>query len=245
MFIIKPYRRYSRGAKALAKALGGRRFRDGMVIRSSDVVINWGDGECSITGVLNKPDAVKAVANKRRAFEIFAANNVPVPAFATSIDAVTWKNSKTVVRHKLTGHSGEGIQIVNEGEELPQAPLYVEYKKKAEEYRIHVGIRNSETQIIAVQRKARRKDVGDSDVNWQVRNHDNGFVFVRSTANPSQSVLDAAADALRVSGLDFGAVDVIWNEHEGKAYVLEINSAPGLEGQTVQDYKEFFNGLIS
>jgi D-alanine-D-alanine ligase-like ATP-grasp enzyme len=46
--------------------------------------------------------------------------------------------------------------------------------------------------------------------------------------------------------LDFGAVDVIWNEKQQRAYVLEVNTAPGLEGQTVDDYargiKENFLG---
>ena len=50
---------------------------------------------------------------------------------------------------------------------------------------------------------------------------------------------------LKELGLDFGAVDVIWNEHESKAYVLEINTAPGLEGSTVEDYKEFFNRAVT
>lgn len=239
MFIIAPYRRASRGARALARALRGRRYREGDRVSSNDIVINWGDGECRFNQALNNPSAVRLVANKRRAFEMFAANDVPVPRFATSIDAVNWK-SPTVVRHKLTGHSGEGIQIVAEGEELPAAPLYVEYKKKEQEYRIHVGIKNGETTIIAVQRKARRSDVPSDRINWQVRNHANGFVFVRSTANPHPSVTEAACDALRASGLDFGAVDVIWNEHERKAYVLEINTAPGLEGTTIEDYAKFF-----
>jgi D-alanine-D-alanine ligase-like ATP-grasp enzyme len=44
------------------------------------------------------------------------------------------------------------------------------------------------------------------------------------------------------TGLDFGAVDVIWNAQKEKPYVLEINTAPGLEGQTIADYAAFFSG---
>ena len=43
-----------------------------------------------------------------------------------------------------------------------------------------------------------------------------------------------------VSNLDFGAVDLIWNEHENKCYVLEVNSAPGIEGTTLQQYVTAF-----
>ena len=39
-------------------------------------------------------------------------------------------------------------------------------------------------------------------------------------------------------GLKIGAVDIIWNELENKCYVLEINTAPGLEGTTLVKYTE-------
>lgn len=239
MFIINAYKRQSRGAKALAKALKGRRYRTGDEVRPNDIIINWGDGKCTLNNVLNQPSAVEIASNKKKSFEIFAAKGVPVPRFATGKETVTW-SGKTVCRHKLTGHSGEGIEIVESGKELPDAPLYVEYKKKMVEYRIHVGTANEETRVITVQRKARDLSVPDECVNWEVRNHSNGFVFAREGAYPNNDVVEAACNAIRAIGLDFGAVDIIWNEHERKAYVLEINTAPGLEGQTIEDYAEFF-----
>ena len=39
-------------------------------------------------------------------------------------------------------------------------------------------------------------------------------------------------------GLKFGAVDLIWNELENKSYVLEINTAPGLTGATLEKYAQ-------
>jgi D-alanine-D-alanine ligase-like ATP-grasp enzyme len=38
--------------------------------------------------------------------------------------------------------------------------------------------------------------------------------------------------------LHFSAVDVVYNDREKKAYVLEINTAPGVEGQTIQVYAD-------
>jgi hypothetical protein len=38
--------------------------------------------------------------------------------------------------------------------------------------------------------------------------------------------------------LDFGAVDVGWNEHHGEATIYEVNTAPGLEGTTLEKYYE-------
>ena len=236
----------SKGARRLAKALKGRIYKKGDYIPPNSTVINWGDGQCSLKRtdhILNHPDAIQSMANKRDAFDAFSSAGVSIPRYAKSKGGVTWKGP-TVVRHKLTGHSGEGIEI-HEGQPsgLPDAPLYVEYIKKQDEYRIHVG-KNGETYgIIAKQRKARDLSIPESEVNWRVRNHANGFVFVRQNINPPDCVLSAATAALSASGLDFGAVDVIYNTHERRAYVLEINTAPGLEGQTIEDYANFFREL--
>jgi len=244
MFLVH-CNRPSKSARVLAKALRGRKANllHGWS-HESDVVINWGDGECVVRDILNNPRAVRLAANKRECFLALSKAGVSeLPKFATSRTDVNWKGV-TVVRHKLTGHSGEGIEICNDTIDLPDAPLYVQYIKKEQEFRIHVGRVAGETKIIAVQRKARDLSIPDGQVNWQVRNHCNGFIFAREGANPTDSTLQAACDALRASGLDFGAVDVIYNQKEGKPYVLEINTAPGLEGQTVEDYANFFRSFV-
>ena len=56
-------------------------------------------------------------------------------------------------------------------------------------------------------------------------------------------VVEQGSLAFAASELDFGAVDIIFNERENKAYVLEINSAPGLEGSTIQDYATMLQSL--
>lgn len=256
-FVINAYKRKSKGARALARMLGGRvvcvKVGDDYVRHGiappvanlkrrpeNDFVITWGNGDApKWYADLNDPDAVRLAANKLRAFDAMKAAGVSVPEYARHIRDVTWKGT-TVVRHKLTGHSGEGIEVCEDTRNLPTAPLYVQYIKKEQEFRIHVGRRNGQATIIAVQRKARDRSVPNSSVNWQVRNHTNGFIFVRSDAHPDAGVLTEACNALAALELDFGAVDVIYNAKEGKAYVLEINTAPGLEGQTIEDYANFF-----
>ena len=51
---------------------------------------------------------------------------------------------------------------------------------------------------------------------------------------------------LAVEGLmvDFGAVDVVWNDQYQKAYVLEVNTAPGIENSTVLDYATAVETLL-
>lgn len=66
------------------------------------------------------------------------------------------------------------------------------------------------------------------------RNYDNGFAFelLREDQIPRQAVEEAskAVDAL---ALDFGAVDILLGK-DGHYYVLEVNSAPGVEGEDRQ-----------
>lgn len=240
MFLVH-CNRPSKSARALAKALRGKKV---CLLHGwnnpNDTVINWGDGACSVKDALNPPETIRLAANKLRAFQNMEKAGIIVPAFAARREDVHWKGL-TVVRHKLSGHSGEGIELVEHTEQLPDAPLYVQYIKKEQEFRIHVGRKGGQTHIIAVQRKARDLSVPDGRVNWKVRNHVNGFVFVRQDAHPNDATLQAACNALVALGLDFGAVDLVWNDREQKPYVLEVNTAPGLEGQTIQDYVNFFN----
>ncbi len=252
-FRVLPYRAGSRGASSLANALpGGRclRLRNSTWRpRRDDIVINWGN----TTGVrrdiaeypfrmLNPPTQITTASNKRSFFQLMVREGQQdiIPQFWTNQQEIPDEAFPIVCRTVLAGHSGDGIVIAATRRELVPAPLYVQYVKKQQEYRIHVGQRNGQSIIIAQQRKARNRAVADDQINWQVRNHQNGFVFVREGFDTPRAVLDAAQRALRATGLDFGAVDVIFNERSGQAYVLEINTAPGLEGQTVDDYVRFF-----
>lgn len=97
--------------------------------------------------------------------------------------------------------------------------------------------------VLLVQRKARDRSVPDDQVNWRVRNHSNGFIYVRQDVVAPTVVVDAAREVFAHTGLDFGAVDVVYNEQRASAFVLEVNTAPGLEGQTVQDYAHFFKTI--
>ena len=55
-----------------------------------------------------------------------------------------------------------------------------------------------------------------------------------------------ATKAVAALGLDFGAVDVIYNEKYGRAYVLEVNTAPGLgEGIAIMYARVFMEKLAA
>lgn len=237
---VWPYRQGSKSASALAQALGGRvLFREGsrFRVRGDDVVVNWGDINPP-PFVTHNREGIRNASNKllffRRMHEAGLGNIIP--EFWESADDVPDDAFPVVCRTVLAGHSGSGIVIAESRDELVPAPLYTKYIKKQDEYRVHC----SRDQIIAIQRKARRFDTSDEDVNWRVRNHSNGFVFVRNEVDPPDAVTAASTECLGACGLDFGAVDVIWNEKQQRAVVLEINTAPGLSGTTIEDYANYF-----
>lgn len=260
---VLPYRQGSKGARALADALGGRVLKlegSSFSPKHGDLIINWGStapyytpdckincnggcGNCDPT-ILNEPSIIKRASNKREFFQLMTAGGHEdvIPRYWTDASSIPDDAFPIVCRTVLAGHSGDGIVLAAARSDLVPAPLYVEYVKKQDEYRVHVGVRGDQgPSIIAVQRKARSYEVPDDQVNWQIRNHQNGFVYTRQGFTPPDSVLSVAKRALEASGLDFGAVDVIYNAEKKRALVLEINTAPGLEGQTVQDYASFFS----
>lgn len=240
---IYPYKSGSRSARALADALGGRVLRlEGSTFRprQGDLIINWGSSRCPFQDRLNSSSAVVQASDKLCAFDALQEAGVRVPRFWTSRDEIPHEDVRypIVCRTVLNGHSGRGIVLADTPDQIVDAPLFVEYIPKQDEYRIHVinGV------VVATQRKARRLDV--ENPNWRIRNHDNGFNFAREGVIAPDDAVVQSINAVAALGLDFGAVDVVWNERRQLAYVLECNTAPGLEGQTVLDYRDAFLRLI-
>ena len=245
----------SGGANLLARAMGirmikpeGSKFTD----VPDKTIINWGCGTAlniptELCTVLNNPVAVGNATNKKKFFELCQANgNVSIPRFTTrKIEAEAWLRDGATLfaRTVLQGSGGKGIVEINtipDLEKVTEGTLLVEYIKKKHEFRIHVANGG----IIDEQQKLKRRDVLLEDVNYRIRNHENGFIYARGGIRVPNEVKTEALKVLDIVGLDFGAVDVVWNEKKARAYVLEINTAPGLEGATVLAYRMMFCKLL-
>lgn len=241
----------STGAKILARALGIKMIKsEGSKFTPADdkVIINWGCGrdlnvDTRGVTVINQPERVANATNKRHFFELCRdGGSTNIPPFTTrKAEAEDWISNGNICfgRTKLQGSSGEGIVVCDNSEDLQRLPdntLIVQYIKKKHEFRIHVG----SGRVLDRQQKKKRRDVDLEDINWRIRSHANGFVFARQEIKVPKQVDEQALAAMGAIGLDFGAVDVIWNDLHKKAYVLEINTAPGLEGSTVISYRKYF-----
>lgn len=238
-----PYKKGSKSVKALKDALGAKSIKlEGSRFRPSPrkLVVNWGSSVCPYP-CFNPPDNVKRASDKLQAFQILS-EGVDMPPFSTSRqEASKWLlEGKTVVcRTVLNGHSGEGIVLAENEEQLVDAPLYVQYIPKKEEYRVHVF----QGEVLFVQRKARRLE--EENPNWKIRNHKNGFIYANRDIQLPDETKEMACRAVAYLGLDFGAVDIIWNERQNKYFVLEVNTAPGLTGSTLEAYVNKFKEVLN
>lgn len=245
--ILRSYKAGSKSGKALADALGIRRMAQKgskWIPGPQKYVINWGSNE--IEGlpegatVINPASKVNLATNKREFFLQLEDQVRLPPFFLGKRSAADWMEEEQgiiVCRTLLRANSGRGIVMAETVEDLVDAELYTGYIKKKFEYRIHVAF----NQVIDVQQKARNLDIADEDVNWQIRNHDNGFIFKREGVDVDKVAKDMAVRAVNRCGLHFGAVDLIYNERQDQYYVLEVNTAPGLEGKTLESYVNAFH----
>lgn len=245
---IYPYKIGSHSARDLARALGTIQVRENGNYRPKNhhVIINWGNPRRPTWGrggwhcILNGWQALGIAQDKLRTFEAFKKAGISHPEWTTDKkEAEKWyKEGNIVVCRTLLGaSSGRGIVLGDPSTKTPivSASLFTMYKKKKKEFRVHVF----NTTVIDVQQKRRANGAKDAEeYNAYIRSHDNGWIFAREDIVEPKELRSIALAAIEALGLDFGAVDIIWNEKENKCYCLEVNTAPGLEGQTLQSYKD-------
>ncbi len=246
-YIIYPYKMGSESSKNLADKLkergmsGLRVYPDrSYQVRDDDFIINWGNTTLPNWNTdgsrinLNKPQAIELSINKLDTLVTLLEQDVNVPEFTESFDeAKSWLRYGGLVycRQNLTGHAGQGIVTATRPLELVLAPLYVRGIVPKAEYRVHVF--NGE--VIDYCKKINIE--GHDNVDNLVRNHNGGWTYARNVER-IERVEQQAIKSVRALGLDFGAVDIVLSDIDDEAYVLEVNSAPGLmdDGRTLDAY---------
>lgn len=246
---FEPYKLQSKGCRAIATHLGVLRTTPRQVRRHGDfdLIINWGNTERRFANAryINTPEAVANACNKEASYRHFAEGGVPHPLFTTDPHVASqWYEDGlgVVARTLLRANQGRGIVLCSRenGKAIPHAPLYTQYNKKAEEYRVHVV----DGQVIDFSQKRKRREVDNDDVDYQIRNAHNGWVYCRDEVDCPQSVLDAGVAAVTSLRLDFGAADIGYNVRQELPCVYEVNTAPGVEGTTLDRYKEAFHRMV-
>jgi hypothetical protein len=141
-------------------------------------------------------------------------------------------------RRLLNASCGEGIIVYAAAHDgvtpVTNCPVYTKYKKKKREFRVHVF----KDKVVAIVEK-KRKSGWNGQQDTKIRNLANGYVFCQ-TVDLSESlalrISKLAKDAAAISHSDFKGVDLGYNEKNDDLFVIEVNSAPGIEGSNVDKY---------
>lgn len=209
-------------------------------VHDADRILNWGCSHPpewlirrSNEPWINKPGVVYHMAHKVRMFRALTDWGVLcVPwttvrsAAQTNLDA----GDRVVVRHVLQGHSGRGIQVIEPGEYLPEAPLYTRLTRGTHKREFRVLFMHG---VPILWMRKRRRNGFDGDP--LVRTHANGWVYCvndvwRDGENEEgiHNYVTTTLSILNSNGVHFGALDFIGDVQSGRVTVLEVNTAPGL-----------------
>lgn len=254
--IMYAFDQNSESADAVAKGLGLKKIKhgDGSSFQGGPdwVVLNWGASQVPKSvlrsHIINHPQAVAKAINKRAFFQWVGTKARTVPWTTDPQVAKKWlsEGSKVVCRSKIAGYEGQGIHVEcpcmplgsdsggflgalattlawwetaspeptsGHTEAFQKAKLWTRFIPNTKEYRVHVF----QNEVLAVHRKV--EGTGD------VKNTANGWKFKKVKIYP-EDILAQAIASVKAVGLDFAAVDVVWDGE--KAWVLEANTAPGI-----------------
>jgi glutathione synthase/RimK-type ligase-like ATP-grasp enzyme len=199
------------------------------------ILIRWGSllGVASNPGkVINSKTAIAKASNKEAALEIFGQNGISIPKTMNARQVTT--SDFPVLGRKVHHIAGNDIILCLQKKDLAVAVQngcthFTKYIPTATEFRLHVW----GDQVIKISEKVLTEPERNKDP-W-IRNFDEGYTFMSPKTKLSGQAKGMAVDAVACLGLNFGAVDMILGD-DGLAYVLEVNSAPGLIDSSVDCY---------
>jgi hypothetical protein len=253
----------SDGALELARALEGRKVRTVPTLRPNDTLVCWGEGGVRGARVLNG----QAIHNKFADAQALAAAGVatvqvsrtrptqaPVPEQVLDVQAgrLTQAQVRAMVGHlqDWLNQARPAVQAaiwlprrMNHvgGHDLLHPPQTPEFWSKKEElvreFRIHCFRGKSIRAGVKVHRE------GHTPHPW-IRSLDGGWRISYDGFNSPRPMRELAARACEALHLDFGAVD-IGQKADGSLLVLEVNRAPGLDGNTITAYANAVRNWIA
>lgn len=111
---------------------------------------------------------------------------------------------------------------------------FAEYFDKTNEYRVHVA----NGRVMAIREKPLRVKEGlaDNDLDW---------IYIR-WGDYKPKVVELAIKAVRILGLHYAGVDVMWKADDKTAKICEVNTNPGIDDSPymTKKYASYFDWLI-
>jgi len=214
-------------AKQLGRILNCRASRK-FLPRRRNFIINYGNDYKQAD--LN----ANVIFNKRKAYDILKEAGISQPKLWDKNDDIPDSAFPLLARKEYHSQGRDVIYIHNKGQLENDVDYFaydflVEYINKTSEYRVHVL---GDKAIVNV------KFDGEGSGDPIVRSHNNGWRQISYDREWHDALAELAIKTIRALEYDFGAVDII--RKRDKLYVLEVNSAPGLEDRKLQEYAEYF-----
>lgn len=196
------------------------------------IPINWGRGWGS-NNVLNKPEAVRLASNKKKSLEALKMAQVPT----LLVDNVQPSDLPVVGRPSFHTN-GNGFYLCRTMNQVNSAPAshFQRYLENAREFRVHI-VKGKSIRI--------SEKYGTKQVNADNTHAGGKFRYPHDFPKLAQLRL-LARDAVDILGLDFGCVDLLYDIVRHSFFVLEVNTAPSLNGfwlPLVDVYAEAFMTL--
>lgn len=206
-------------------------------------VIRWGNRIEITTNnesiVYNTSSSIGYSSNKCLARKLFIKNKVKTPQLYSDENP---PQDFPVIARPSYHSKGQNFVVLSTKKEFfahydnHADWYYSEYIDKEKEFRVYVA----HGKVLGVTEKPKPED--EEQLAWnQAINHDKWILL--KWANYPLEVVKEACKAVKALGLDFGGVDVMLKD--GKAYVLESNTAPTLSDSPIVSLKfaKYFDWL--
>lgn len=217
----------AKGCTPTAKTLTALLIENGLEVghQKADGAVCWGAG----VGGKNTLNSNCSRYDKLQQLEVLNKAGVVVVPFGTV--PPPFKSPRyPVLARKLHHHGGKDILICRSPKRCRIAAgrgrtFFTQLIPSSTEFRVWVyRNRHLGTYEKVLKYPAKRKRMVG-------RNYRNGYAFELCTEGKiPRSAVEMAILSVSALGLDFGAVDVLLGR-DGKYYVLEVNTAPGVEGE--------------
>lgn len=216
------------------------------VPKSNDLIVDWGFSKGPNWAAKTKPEqllnpwhVIGNAVHKHTALYHMKLAMVEVPDFTTSAkEAAYWVSQEIpiVQRTMVKGSKGEGASVAHTPKEFdPFAKLYTKLIPKKREFRVHVF----QNKVID---KHEKIYLGKNPKEFEImvsatEEQDGKWEWKRSGVILPNTAVVESVKAVKSLGLDFGGVDVV-TDASGRAFILEVNTAPWLGTTTVKYYAE-------
>lgn len=212
----------------------------------AEMIFRWGTITSLPNGpkVVNKKSALETSGDKR-GFRITLSDAGLAPKTFGSLDDLLinspqWPSGALLVRpahHKRS----EGMYLCKSPQELLKAikdidgRYYIsEFVNKQKEFRVFVA---QNRVVWMIEKHPKSAD----EISWGCV-EDGNFDYVGWSEWPKK-VVKVALESMKLSGLDFGAVDILVDE-DGRALVTEINTAPWLSPYYIKCIAKVFSYIV-